>query len=386
MLIWMVVAFLFILGPLMFIHELGHFLGARRFGIPVEEFGFGLGPKVATLFKRNGTEYTIRAIPFAAFVRVTGEEDPGAEEGLMKAPRQARFGVAAGGPAMNLIAALILFWVAYVIGPPALSRVGITEVVPDSPAERAGIEVGDLVLEGNGMVIEHYSELADLTQGNLGEPITLLVDRDGELVTLEVTPRREGEYDPTVEGPMGVGMRMVETGPPVSLGVIGSAKAAVEDFAGVIEGYINFPKMLIRAFEARAESRETGEPVAPEEDLRNFRPIGVYGILQLIAINLQSGFVEGYWIYIFRMAGLFSMLLGLTNLLPLPALDGGRMLFVAMDWLSERLLRRKINPEREVLVHAIGMAVLLVLMFIITWQDIFNPIPLLQFPTPTPTP
>ncbi len=386
MFIWMVVAFVFILGPLMFAHELGHFWGARRFGIPVEEFGFGLGPKLVTLFKRNGTEFTLRAIPFAAFVRVAGEEDPDADEGLMNAPRQARFGVAVAGPAMNLGVALILFWMAYLIGPPALTRVAVTAVVPGAPADEAGILVGDLVLEANGNEIEDYSELADLTRENMGRPMTLHLDRDGELVTLQVTPRTEGEYDPATEGPLGIGMRMVETGPAVSQGVIGSIKLAAEDFAGVIEGYVDFPGLLIRAFEARAENQETGAPIAPEEDLRNFRPIGIYGILQLIAMNLQSGFVEGYWIYIFRMAGVFSMLLGLTNLLPLPALDGGRMLFVAMDWFSETVFHRKINPEREVLVHAVGMVVLLVLMVVITWQDIVNPIPLLQTITPTPTP
>lgn len=386
MLVWMIVAFVLILGPLMFVHELGHFWGARRFGIPVEEFGFGLGPKLATLFKRNGTEYTLRAIPFAAFVRVTGEEDPDAEGGLMKAPRKARFGVAAGGPAMNLIAAMVLFWLAYLAGPPAYARVAITSVVPDTPAAQAGIQVGDMVVEANGTVIEHYSELAELTQESKGELMTLVVDRDGKLITLEVTPRRDGEYDPAVEGPLGISMRMAEVGPAVSQGFVGSAKLAADDFVGVIQGYVDFPKMLIRAFEASAESRETGEPLAPEEDLRNFRPIGIYGILQLIAVNLQSGFLGGYWIYIFRMAGVFSMLLGLTNLLPLPALDGGRMLFVAMDWLSERLIHRHINPEREVLVHAIGMVVLLVLMAVITWQDIVNPIPLLQTPSPPPTP
>jgi len=386
MLGWMIGAFIFILGPLMFLHEVGHFLAAKKFGIPVEEFGFGLGPKLATLFTRNGTEYTIRAIPFAAFVRLLGEEEGDSEEGLMNAPRKARFGVAAAGPLMNIVVAVVLLWVAYLFGPPALSRIAITDVVPGAPAESAGIQVGDLMLQADEVMLEHYAALADYTQTKLGQPITLLIERDGEEMTLLVTPRQKGEYDPAVEGPIGIAMRMVETGPAVSQGFIEAGRSAMEDFVGVIEGYISFPRMLVRAFEARAESIETGTAPSPEEDLRNFRPIGIYGILQLIGVTLQTGILGGYWIYIFRMAGLFSMFLGLTNLLPLPALDGGRIFFVLLDWLSETLFRRKINPEKEMLVHGIGMMVLLLLMFVITWQDIVNPIPLLQFPTPTPLP
>jgi regulator of sigma E protease len=124
--------------------------------------------------------------------------------------------------------------------------------------------------------------------------------------------------------------------------------------------------------------------VSPDEDLRYFRPVGIYGILQLIAITLKTGVQKGYWIYVFRMAGLISIALGVTNLLPLPALDGGRILFVVLDWLSEKILRRKINPEKEILVHAIGIMVLLLFMVVITWQDIVNP--LIQFPPSTPTP
>ncbi len=383
---WMLGAFVFILGPLLFLHELGHYWAAKRFGVPVEEFGFGLGPKLVTLFTRNGTEYTIRAIPFAAFVRMAGEEEIGPEEGLMTAPRKTRFGVAAAGPFMNIVAALFLIWVAYLFGPPSFTRVAVSHVGLGTPAETAGLLVGDLILKADDVVIEDFDDLAGYTQKHLGEPVTLLIERDELEKTVLLTPRREGEYDAATEGPMGIGMGMVETGPPSPQGVLKAANSAIKDFAGVIEGYIQFPRMLARAFEAREESIETGIPVSPEEDLRNFRPIGIYGILQLISHTLRTGVSGGYWIFIFRMAGFFSLVLGLSNLLPLPALDGGRMLFVILDWVSETIFRRKINPEKEVFVHAIGLMVLLLLMFVITWQDIFNPIPLLQTVTPTPLP
>jgi regulator of sigma E protease len=386
MFVWMLGAFVFILGPLLFLHELGHYWAAKRLGVPVEEFGFGLGPKLITLFTRNGTEYTIRAIPFAAFVRMAGEEEIGPEEGLMTAPRGTRFGVAAAGPVMNIVASLFLIWGAYLFGPPAYTRVAVTHVVPGAPADTAGLRIGDLVLQADDVVIEDFEDLAGYTQSHLGESVTLLIERDGEEKTVQLIPRREGEYDPDTEGPMGIGMGMVETGPPVPQGVLEAGSSAIKDFAGVIEGYVNFPRMLVRALEAREESIETGIPVSPEEDLRNFRPIGIFGILQLISYPLEIGITGGYWIYIFRMAGFFSLVLGLSNLLPLPALDGGRILFVIIDWISETIFRRKINPEKEIIIHAVGLIVLLLLMFVITWQDIFNPIPLLQTPTPTPLP
>lgn len=383
---WMLVALVFILGPLMFLHELGHFWAAKKNGIPVEEFGFGLGPKLLTLFVRNGTQYTIRAIPFAAFVSIRGEEDSSREDGLMNAPRMARLIISAGGPTMNIIAAVVLLWVAYLFGPPAYTRVLITRIDPGSPAESAGLQVDDLVLQADDTLIEDQDALADYTNAHLGQPINLLVERDGEEINLGLTPRQVGQYNPDVEGPMGIAMATIEAGPAAPQGIFQAIESAFGDIRQVIKGYIDFPKMLARAFQARADSLETGAPLAPQDDPRNFRPVGIVGILQLIAYTLQSGLAGGYWIYIFRMAGYFSLVLGLTNLLPLPALDGGRILFVALDWLSETFFHHRINPEREVIVHAIGMAALLLLMFFITWQDIFNPIPLLQSATPTPMP
>jgi len=211
------------------------------------------------------------------------------------------------------------------------------------------------------------------------------VERDGREIEIELTPRTEGEYDSQVEGPIGIRM-YTDAGPPDPQNVFQAGGSAVKEFGEHIEEIIHFPGMLARAWKASAERDDTGAPLSPEEDLRNFRPVGIYAILQLIALTLQTGILGGYWIFVFQMAGFFSMALGITNLLPLPALDGGRMFFAVLDWFSEKLLRRNINPEREVLVHAIGMVVLLLLMAVITWQDIVNPIPLLQFPTPTPGP
>lgn len=377
MFLWMAVAFLLILGPLIVLHELGHFWAAKRFGIAVEEFGFGLGPKLVTLFRRGGTEYTIRAIPFAAFVRPAGEEDARLEDGLMSAPRKARLSVSAAGPVMNITAALVLMWIAYLFGPPSYTQVSVTNVVPGSPAEASGLQAGDLVLQADEVELNETGELVSYTNSHLGEEIMLLVERDGERIGITVTPRRQGDFNPEIEGPIGIGLAPT-AGPPATQGILQALGSAVTDFADVIQQTVAVPGRLARAVRVRVGGGYERPAVPPEDDLSDIRLLGIYSILQIIAVSLQTGILEGYWFFVFHMAGGISMFLGLTNLLPLPALDGGRVAFVVLDWLSEKLFRRKINPEREILVHAVGLVVLLLLMVVITWQDIVNP--LIEFP------
>jgi regulator of sigma E protease len=365
----------------MFIHELGHFWAAKRNGIPVEEFGFGMGPKLVSLFERNGTEYTIRAIPFAAFVRLTGEQEAGIGVGLMDAPRRSKLAVFLSGPGMNIAATLVLLWIAYLFGPPGFTRVTVAEVDAGSPAETAGLQPDDVIVEADGVEIETTNALADYTADHLGDPIVLTIERAGRLEQLEVTPRTEGEYDPEVEGPIGILMG-VSAGPADPQNLLAAAGSAAKDFGRQVEMILNFPKMLINAARVSAERGDSDEPLLPQEDIRNFRPVGIVGILQLMALTLQTGVTQGYIFYIFQTAAMISMALGLTNLLPIPGLDGGQIFIIGLDWLSEKVLKRGISPEKQIIFNAIGLMVLLLLMVLITWQDIFNP--LIEFPTPTP--
>ena len=383
MLIWMLVAFFLILGPLMFLHELGHFWAAKRGGVPVYEFGFGLGPKLKTLFVRDGTEYTIRAIPFAAFVRLAGENETGVDYGIMNASRRVRLAVYAAGPAMNIVATIVLLWMAYLFGPPAYTRVALEAVDANSPAEQAGLLPGDLILKAGDVDIEDSGALSDYTQDHLGEEINLLVQRSDEQLEIPLTPRMEGQYDPAVEGPLGVTLRFMD-GPPAPQNVLLAGQSALNDFGEVLSSTVKWPAKLVRALWSRTTQDSTsGIPAASDEDLRLLRPVGIYGILQLIALTLQAGITQGYLFYILQTAGLISMALGMTNLLPLPALDGGHLFFIALDWVTQKLFNRRISTEKQMLVHAIGMMALLALMVFITWQDIVNPI--FQIP-PTPTP
>jgi len=384
MLFWMIAAFVFFLGPLLFIHEFGHFWAAKRNGVPVEEFGFGLGPKLVTLFVRDGTAYTIRAIPFAAFVRVQGEEDARLERGILYASRRVKLLFFAAGSASNIAVTVLLFWVAYLFGPPAFVRVGLSGVNEGSPAHLAGLKPGDVILRAGEVEILETGDLGEFTASHLGQEVTLLVERDGQKVEIRLTPRSEGEYDPETEGPMGVTMMLVD-GPPDPQNVLLAGQSAGADFVEVLVETARWPGRIIQALASRAGQAGSGPgETQTDDDLRYLRPVGIYGILQLVAVTLQAGILQGYWYYVFRTAGLISMALGMTNLLPIPALDGGRIAFVLLDWLYEKLTHRRINPEREMVVHAVGLMMLLVVMVLITWQDIANP--LIEFATPTPRP
>lgn len=383
MILWMIVAFVFILGPVMFLHEFGHFWAAKKSGIPVDEFGFGLGPKVKTFFVHDGTEYTLRAIPFAAYVLLRGEEK-NIEQGLYNAPRKAKFLTFAAGPGLNILATLLFLWLAYLFGPPAYTSVVLEQVDKGSPAEAAGLEPGDIVLKAGDVDIVDGSTLQTYTSANLGQEMTLLVERGEKQLKIKVTPRTEGQYDPSVEGPLGVTMSFKD-GPPDGQNIFKATVSSVQDFGEIIKGTVSWPVRLVDILWSRATlGADDPKVAASNEELRYLRPVGIYGILQLIAISLQTGITQGYWFYVFRTAGLISMALGMTNLLPLPALDGGRLFFIALDWLSEKLFRRRINPEKEILIHAVGLMLMILLMFVITYQDIFNP--LIQFPTSTPVP
>jgi regulator of sigma E protease len=383
MILWMIVAFVFILGPIMFLHELGHFWAAKKSGIPVEEFGFGLGPKIKTFFVHNGTEYTLRAIPFAAYVLLKGEEK-NIDQGLYNAPRKAKFLTFAAGPGLNIAATLFLLWIAYLFGPPAYTRVILDQVDRGSPAEASGLQPGDVVLKAGEKDVVDGTTLQEYTSANLGKEITLFVERDNTEIEIKVTPRTKGQYDPTVEGPLGVTMAFKD-GPPDGQNILVAFQSAVQDFIDIIKETIKWPARIVNILWSRATlGPDNPDVAASNEELRYLRPVSIFGILQLIAISLQTGITQGYLFYVFRTAGLISMALGMTNLLPIPALDGGRLFFIGLDWLSEKIFHLRINPEKEILIHAVGLMVLLMLMFVITWQDIVNP--LIQFPTSTPVP
>lgn len=348
--LWMVGAFALILTPIIFVHELGHFLAARFFNIRVEEFGLGFPPRALKLFERNGTIYSLNWIPLGGFVRPAGEDDPSVPDGLSAAPKLARFVTLAAGAGANFLLALFVFWIAFMIGP---SAVKVENVQPGSPAMTAGLQNGDLILEVNGLLVESSAVLVTEVTEHAGEEIELLVQRGEEVFPLSLVPRRPGEYDASAEGPMGINLGYGSSG-RLARGPVESVSASVRAIGEIIYLTVRAPIMLIE-----------GE-ITPEQA----RPVGPVGISQIAGETAQYTAATGDWFQLLRITAFISVALGFTNLLPIPALDGGRILFV----LIEAVRGRRIEPEREGMVHLVGMLFLLGLMFLLIIQDISNPI------------
>jgi regulator of sigma E protease len=353
--LWAIGGFLIVLTPIVLIHELGHFWAARLSNIRVEEFGFGLPPRALKLAERKGTIFSLNWIPLGGFVRPAGEDDPSVPGGLAGASKRARLFVLSAGAGANFLLAIVLFWIALMIGTPA---VAVSYVNPSSPALEAGLQPGDAILAINNEKIFNANVLVEAIYERAGQPVELLISRNGERQAITVTPRLPEEYDPATDGPLGIGLAMTSSGERVSRNPIEAAAGSVQFMWEYISLYASLPTMLMNG------------DITPSEA----RPVSIVGISQIAGQAAESSASSGNLFPILSMTAFISVALGLTNLLPIPALDGGRILFV----LIEAVRGRRIEPEREGMVHVIGMLVLLGLMALLIVQDIINPIIPLQ--------
>ena len=350
--LWSLGGFFIVLTPIILVHELGHFWAARLSKIRVEEFGFGFPPRAAKLAERNGTVFSLNWIPLGGFVRPAGEDDPDVPGGLAAASKRARLFVLFAGAGANFIMAFFVFWIAYLIGTPA---VVIADVNPGSPAEAAGILADDAILEVDGLKADNSAIIAGVMRENAGQPVEMVMQRNGEPVSLTVVPRTPEEYNAEIEGPIGVGLTVpIDGAARITRGPVEAAVTSGESMWRIVSLTVQVPAMLARG------------DISPEEA----RPVSVVGISQISGQAAEATVVSGNLFPILNMVAFISVALGFTNLLPIPALDGGRILFV----LIEAVRGRRIEPEREGMVHVVGMVVLLSLMVLLIVQDIVNPV------------
>ncbi len=349
-----IIAFLFIFGLVVFLHELGHFVTAKLARIKVEEFGFGFPPRVFGI-RRGETEYTINLIPIGGFVRMLGEDDPKEPRSFARAPKRWRFAVLAAGATMNILTAILLFGAAFMTGWPTPTEFGVSirAVVPGTPAEAAGLQQGDVVKALAGRPINASGQLAQITQANRGKEIPMRVKRGNQELTLNVTPRATW---PEGQGPMGVAILDVPTKMAlVSYPVGESLRMGAERTWEVISLTLHVPVMAIQGQISASEAR----------------PIGPVGIFQMTTEAADATIDTGLWYPVLTISALFSAAVGLANILPIPGLDGGRLLFVVI----EAVRRRRIDPRKEGMVHLVGMAFLISLVLVVTYFDISNPVP-----------
>lgn len=422
-----VIAFILVLSVLVFVHELGHFIVAKRTGVVVEEFAFGYPPRLLKYWQNEGkivldgkemvvgrkthvsrqvevggrvvyqtetqdddqvvitqiqpvpedmsdgeasreldgsvsvveglergTEYTINLIPFGGYVRMLGEEDPNAPGSFASKSKRVRVAVLVAGAAMNILLAIVVFTAAFMLGAPevvATENVMVSGIAPGSPADGADLRIGDIVISVNGVPVTSPDELVELTKQHLGQEVLLEIKRGPDIVEVSLTPRAN---PPEGEGAIGIAIQPTASKITLQYYPFGQALwEGVQETFGIFALTASVPVLLLRG-------------LIPAELVR---PIGPLGIYQQTAPAVQASVQTGWWFPLLSLVGLISTALAITNLLPLPALDGGRIFFIFV----ETIRGRRVDPAREGFIHLIGLAILMVLVVVISYYDVIRP-------------
>ena len=332
------------LAVLMVVHEAGHFFAARKYGMRVVRFSIGFGPTIWKLKPKDSpTVYQIALVPFLAYVQIAGmnpyeESDPKDPQSYANASLWARIVTIAAGPLTNYFFASVLIFFGLLIGGKEVpDETSMKVLVEPGPAQIAGVETGDRILEVNGSRVHNWDELRKSVSAHPGEAIDLTVERNGQLAHKAVTPGPKGDKN---EGLIHV--RMQTHVEPV--GLAEAAKMSV--IAPPLFVYENV--------------REIGRVIAGREKLQVSGPVG---IVKETAKQARTG--PGV---LLQFLGMLSAYLGAFNLLPFPALDGGRLLFLGAEAVS----RRRPDAKLEARVHAIGLLMLLTLIAFVTYADVIS--------------
>jgi regulator of sigma E protease len=354
MTVQLILEFVVALVTLVIIHELGHFIACKLFKVEVEEFGLGLpSPNPIVLFRAGGTRFTFNWLLLGGFVRPKGENDPSVPGGLAAARPWVRIGVFLAGPLMNLLVGVLLYatiYLRYGLPSAVTEQVQIMSVAPKSPAMQAGIQACDTVESVNGEKIDNLDTLHNIIYANLDQPILLAYRHGEQVVEATVVPRSN---PPAGEGAIGIGMgNPIQFSPSPWYKALPNGLHATYNY---IHELLALPVRLIRRQANPAEGRLVG-----------FK--GMYDIYadvrqnNTIACTPRLLNVIGFYAAI-------TLSLGLLNLLPIPALDGGQILFI----LPEILFRRRIPPQYAGWINAIFLMLLIFLMLFINLQDFINP-------------
>ncbi len=357
-----VIIFILILAVLIIVHEYGHFIVAKKWGIRVDEFGLGYPPRAKVLFKKKGTLFTLNWIPFGGFVKIFGE-DPDDESlngenksvALTSKSKFAQASVMFAGPLFNFIFAWFVILVSVFIGLPSSVDSSyednivnvqniIIEVAKDSPADDAGISVGDTI-ESVTWQGASFDSLTDVPFENVkeGDIIELDIKRDGNVIEKNIYIS-----DFEIEGKQAVGVGIQKVGiykPPFFKGIIESFKVTGDMIWQITAGLWN---LIVDAFKGEADVSNLTGPV---------------GIVSLVGDASNLGIV-----YLLMFVALISINLGVINLIPFPALDGGRILFL----IIEKIKGGRISPKITNTLNSVGFIALIALMIFITFRDITN--------------
>lgn len=371
-----IIIFLVVLSLLVFVHEFGHFFSARRLGVKAEEFGFGFPPRIFGIYRdknkkwkkvwgkkqvtdNSDTIYSINAIPLGGFVRIKGQDgDSHDETDSFSAKRPwKRAIILSAGVIMNIALASVLISLGLIIGfPQAIDKdnlpksvkiydekIQIVQVLPDSPAMEAGLQSSDSILKIDGQDIKEEADIINLISNNRNESIDLVVDRAGEMKEFEIIPRINEETGQKI-----IGVAFSQTG-------IIKYPWYQAIWEGIkMTGYLIWA--ILYAFYEILKNLIVGQPAGVEV-------AGPIGIADLTGQMARMGFI-----YLIQFTALLSINLAIINILPFPALDGGRLLFL----LIEKIKGKPVKQEVEAVFHNLGFILLMALVVWVTFKDILK--------------
>jgi regulator of sigma E protease len=360
-----IIIFIIILLVLVVVHEFGHYIVAKKNGIRVDEFGFGYPPKAMKLFRKWDTDFTLNWIPFGGFVKIYGEDPndenthgPDSHRAMVNKPARVQAAVLVAGVVFNLILAWILLSVGFMTGLPSTvtndemgkyvqnPELTITQVMKESPASEGGLQLGDVIVgaKTDTRVLSDFTQsglISFVSTSSTGEEITFTLNRKGETIEESVVAR-EG----VVEGKRAIG---------VSSDLIGTLKLPIHK--ALLEGTkqtwnmtkgtaVSLAVLVRDAFIGKADVNTLSGPV---------------GIVGIVGDAADFGFV-----YLMSFTALISINLAIINLIPFPALDGGRLLFL----LIEKIKGSRISPRISNSLNTVGFFILIALMLVVTYHDI----------------
>ncbi|MFA5133792.1 MAG: RIP metalloprotease RseP [Patescibacteria group bacterium] len=363
-----ILVFAIILGLLVFVHEFGHFISAKKLGAKVEEFGFGFPPRAIGVYKNHegkmklvfrktpeikNTIYSLNWIPLGGFVRIKGEDGEGKSdpESFASKPVWKRAIILGAGVMMNFILAIIIMAIGYGIGMPQAIEgemnganikdraLQIVSVTKQSPAATAGMQAGDEIVAVDGRELD-FKELQAYATSQVGKEINYTIKRQDDTLNLKAVPSilKETGYG-------GIGIGLVETGVVSYPWHLALWRGTTETLFFIKEIFIALGTLIKDLFIGKGASVDLSGPI---------------GIAVLTGRVARLGLI-----YLLQFTALLSVNLGVVNILPFPALDGGRILFL----IIEKIRRRPMSQRLEAAIHNIGFLFLMLLVVVITYRD-----------------
>lgn len=359
-----IVIFIIILGILIFVHELGHFITAKKSGIRVDEFAIGFPPKIFS-FKKGGTDYSLNLIPFGGYVRIFGENpdeeslDPNAKDSFVNKSKWTQAMILVAGVLFNILFAWLLFSVSFMTGFPSVvteetkddivnANVVVTDVFENSPASQNGLMVGDEIIYLKAADVSltenlSVSKVQDFVGGHGNSEIEVGIEREGHIIIKNITPT-----DEVFEDKFAIG---------IAMDLIGEIKLPAHE--AVYKGFVMTGQMIRDI--TIGLGLFIGQAFTGQADLDSVA--GPVGIVSLVDDASNFGLV-----YLLGFTAFISLNLAVLNLVPFPALDGGRLLFI----LIEGITRKQIKPSVANTINFVGFAILILLMIIVTVSDVIK--------------